>query len=198
MTARLLDAPHRPAAVTTAAVLAVLAGGMTLIASVVVIGALGTLDVSLPWLVAVTQVTGAVLLVVGGLRLAQGAGRAVLLTGATLQLGHVSRILDRGIRAQLPPGRVVGRPEYNPVCAAFRRLARSHLDHEPHRPRSTRHALICAVWLRYAVEVRDDPAESASVAALIAAVAVAFAALVVTALVLARTRSATEYLSLHP
>ncbi|WP_291418028.1 response regulator transcription factor [Actinophytocola sp.] len=29
--------------------------------------------------------------------------------------GHVSRILDRGIRAQLSPGRVVGRPEYNPV-----------------------------------------------------------------------------------
>lgn len=89
----LLDTPGlRPGSVTLAAVLGVVAGGVTLLASVFVVGVLvesaGASDwfVILAWMVAVVQVAAVVLLIVGGTRLALGAGRTGLVAGATLQL----------------------------------------------------------------------------------------------------------------
>jgi hypothetical protein len=81
----------RPPSVTCAAVLGVLAGSMTLVVSLVVFGALSgpggaaVWVVLLTWLVALTQVAGAVLLIIGGVRLAVGAGRTSLVAGAALQ-----------------------------------------------------------------------------------------------------------------
>ena len=81
----------RPSAVTAAAGLAVLAGCMTLAAGVVVVGALvpsGLTDPRLiiAWLVAGSQVASAVLLMVGGVRLALGTDRKIVLAGAGLLL----------------------------------------------------------------------------------------------------------------
>lgn len=87
----LLDWAGRPLSVTWAALLSVTAGTGTLVASVVVIWAVFG-HVGADWflavaqLVAVTQVVAATLLIVGGLRLAMGDGRTVLVVGATLHL----------------------------------------------------------------------------------------------------------------
>ena len=82
----LLDGRSRPASATWAAFLAVVAGGMTLVAGVVVVEALFGAAAPFGWLVAVIQVAAAVLLTAGGARLATGAGRTALVTGGTLQL----------------------------------------------------------------------------------------------------------------
>ncbi|HKH51177.1 MAG TPA: hypothetical protein VKA77_05180 [Mycobacterium sp.] len=81
----------RPGAVTAAACLAVLAGCMTLVVSVVVVGALFPSGLTDPgmivaWLVAGTQVAGAVPLMVGGVRLALGTGRKGVVAGAGMLL----------------------------------------------------------------------------------------------------------------
>lgn len=85
----LLDWEGRPLSVAWAAILSVTAGAATLVASGVVlailIGALGGF-LLLAWLVAIAQVVAAVLLIAGGLRLAMGDGRTVLVVGATLHL----------------------------------------------------------------------------------------------------------------
>ena len=77
----------RPAAVA----LAVLAGGMTMSTSVVVVLALGAPDPTslasvLGWLLLIAQVSGAVMLLVGAYRLAVGHGRNVLVAGAAVQV----------------------------------------------------------------------------------------------------------------
>jgi hypothetical protein len=78
---------HRPVAVA----LAVLAGGMTMSTSVVVVLALGPPDPGssasvLGWLVLIAQVIGAVLLLVGAYRLAVGCARKMLVAGAAVQV----------------------------------------------------------------------------------------------------------------
>jgi hypothetical protein len=84
----LFDQPiDRPWAVA----LAVLAGGMTFSASAVVALALGAPDLGDPlsllaWLVLFAQLTGACLLVAGGVRLARWRGGSVLLAGAAVQV----------------------------------------------------------------------------------------------------------------
>ncbi len=83
----LFDQPIvRPAAVA----LAVSASGMTLSASVVVALVLGAPDPGAPvsilaWAVLLTQVTGAGLLAVGGVRLAMGHSRSIVVAGAAVQ-----------------------------------------------------------------------------------------------------------------
>lgn len=81
----------RPRSVTCAALLGVLTGGVTLVASVIGIGLLlapaGTfLALLLAWLVMLTQVTAAVLLIVGGGQLMIGISRTTLIVGAALDL----------------------------------------------------------------------------------------------------------------
>jgi hypothetical protein len=84
----LLSRP-RPGFVTWAAILSVLGGGVTL-AATGIIGIVLFDPTGSGWmvivvgLVAVAQVTGAVLLIVGGTRLALGAGRTGLVVGASL------------------------------------------------------------------------------------------------------------------
>ena len=81
----LLDAEGvRPGAVTVAATLSVVAGGATLAAASVVVVAVAPTG-GLAWLAAVLQVSAAVLLIAGGLRLAAGVGRGVLLGGLGAQ-----------------------------------------------------------------------------------------------------------------
>lgn len=82
----LLDAEGvRPGPVTVAATLSVVSGGATLAgASVVVVAVTAVGGVS--WLAAVLQVSAAVLLIAGGVRLAAGVGRGVLLGGIGTQL----------------------------------------------------------------------------------------------------------------
>lgn len=81
----------QPGSVVFAALLGMTAGGITLVGSVIVFGTLVThvgadWFRNVAWLVAVAQVAAAVLLIAGGLRLAVGAGRTVLVAGATLHL----------------------------------------------------------------------------------------------------------------
>lgn len=81
----------RPIAHPVAVALAVLAGGMTLSTSVVVLLVLGAPDPGamlsmLSWLVLVAQVVGAVLLLVGAFRLAMWRGPSVLVAGAAVQV----------------------------------------------------------------------------------------------------------------
>lgn len=85
----LLDGRGRPPSVTWAAILSATAGAATLIASVIVVGvtfshAGADWALIVAWVVAITQVTAAVLLIVGGFRLALGDGRRVLVVGAVL------------------------------------------------------------------------------------------------------------------
>lgn len=81
----------RPGAVTTAAGLAAFAGCLTLATGVVVVAALVPSRLTDPrviiaWLVAGTQLTAAVLLMVGGVRLASGIGRKSVVAGASMLL----------------------------------------------------------------------------------------------------------------
>lgn len=86
-----MTAFDQPVLHPVAVALAVVAAGMTMSASVVVVLSLGTSDPGsltgmLAWLVLIAQVTGAGLLVAGGLRLAVGRGRTVLVAGAAVQV----------------------------------------------------------------------------------------------------------------
>lgn len=82
----LLDSPLRPGVTTAAAVLGVLSGGVTFAASAIIVGILfqQAWFAVVVWLVAVAQVTAAVLTVTGAARLALGIGRGMLVTGAGL------------------------------------------------------------------------------------------------------------------
>lgn len=87
----LLDWQGRPLSISWAAILSVTAGAATLIASVIVVGAQvghvgATWAMIVGWLVAVTQVAAAVMLIAGGFRLARGDGRTVLVVGVLLHL----------------------------------------------------------------------------------------------------------------
>jgi hypothetical protein len=138
--------PLRPRVVMAAAVLGLLTGGMALIVSTVVVLVLGVPDLSrniVAWLVAVGQVAGALLLIVGSVRLAAGAGPVLLTIGTVVQL---------------------------------------------------------VAWVAYGyytvLDISRDTTEPASTAMIYTIVALVFAILPVASLVLANTRSATEFTSL--
>lgn len=79
---------RRPAPATAAATLSVVSGGATLIGATIVVGAVFTWG-EMPWwpaIAALVQVSAGVLLIVGGARLATGAGRGVLFWGIALLL----------------------------------------------------------------------------------------------------------------
>lgn len=81
----------QPISHPVAVALAVLAGGMTMSTSVVVVLVLGAPDAGslasmLGWLVLIGQVTGAVLLLAGAYRLAVWRGATVLVAGAAVQV----------------------------------------------------------------------------------------------------------------
>ncbi|XVS67612.1 hypothetical protein ACQPYE_16635 [Actinosynnema sp. CA-299493] len=84
------EAGLRPGSATCAAILGVIVGVGTLIGSVlagvVLAEPVGTdWFALLAWSVVLTQVVAAVLLIVGGVRLAIGGGRGALVTGAALE-----------------------------------------------------------------------------------------------------------------
>jgi hypothetical protein len=79
---------RRPVSATAAATLSVFVGGATLIGATIVVVAVLTWGEA-PWgpaIVALVQVSAGVLLIVGGARLATGAGRGVLFWGIALEL----------------------------------------------------------------------------------------------------------------
>lgn len=82
----------RPGTATTAAVLAFVQAGITLIPTVIflagLIGAEGGSgsDAALGWAIVVFQLLGAVLLIVGGVQVLGGKNRAMLIAGAVVEL----------------------------------------------------------------------------------------------------------------
>jgi hypothetical protein len=89
MVMALLNALERPTSVTWSALLTMAVGGTTLVCSSIIIGALlSAFTVSglyvVVVLVALTQVSAGVLLVIGGLRLAMGSSRREVLVGVVL------------------------------------------------------------------------------------------------------------------
>ncbi len=85
----------RPGTATTAAVLAFVQAGITLIPTVLMLaglfsatdnGAGTTADVALGWTIVIAQAIGAVLLIVGGVQLMGGKNRGVIVAGAALEL----------------------------------------------------------------------------------------------------------------
>jgi hypothetical protein len=92
------EAPiHRPGAAIAAAVFAFLQAVITVLATVIMLRVVneasdtvtrqgGTLIMLIGWTVAITQLTSAVLLIVGAIRLVHGRGRAALTSGIALDL----------------------------------------------------------------------------------------------------------------
>ena len=83
--------PTRPGGVTAAAVLAYVQAGVTALGTVVGLIAMAVNlssggPVPLQWAVAVAQVIGAGLLIVGGVALTRGSGRGVMVAGCVSQL----------------------------------------------------------------------------------------------------------------
>lgn len=82
----------RPGTATTAAVLAFVQAGITLIPTVIFLAGLfnatgaAAEDAALGWAVVIFQVLGAVLLIVGGVQILGGKNRAMIVAGAAVEL----------------------------------------------------------------------------------------------------------------
>lgn len=82
----------RPGTATTAAVLAFVQAGITLIPTIIMLAGLANTsgaaasDTALGWVIVLAQLIGAVLLIVGGVQILGGKNRAVIVAGAALEL----------------------------------------------------------------------------------------------------------------